>query len=172
MKERIQFITRTALLLALTLVFQMTRPLFPPNLASFAVGSLVNASLLVSVGMVGLWGGLIISIIAPIVAFFQQQIKFIWMVPIVAVGNAIIVWLFALVRKRKEWLALLIGAVAKFLFLWIAMVQLAIPLSGLKGPAAQVMSLSFSWPQLVTGIIGGIIAISVLRVLERTFRRP
>ncbi len=89
----IRFIARTALLLAVTVVCQMLRPLITlPGLGStLVIGSLVNTSLAVSSVVVGLWGGTIISIAAPIIAFMQQHITFVWMIPIVAAGNAVMV---------------------------------------------------------------------------------
>lgn len=158
--------TRTALLLALTLVFQMSRPLFPPNVSTFVVGSLVNAALMIAAGTLGIAGAVLISVIAPIIAFLQQHIKFIWMVPIVMIGNVIIVIVFGLLFKKNQWVAMISGAVLKFVFLWFAIVQLALPLVGMKGPAANAIIFSFSWPQLVTAILGGILAITVIKALD------
>ena len=65
-------------MLAVTVVCQMLRPLITlPGLGStMVIGSLVNTSLAVSSVVVGLWGGIIISIAAPIIAFMQQQPQF------------------------------------------------------------------------------------------------
>lgn len=163
------FITRTAILLALTLVFQMLRQFIPMSniLSIFIVGTLVNACLAVSAKMVGLWGGLIISIVAPIVAFLQGHLKFIWMIPVVAIGNAILVAAFALFKS--DYFALIIGALTKFVFLFLS-VTLLLRYIKIPAAAAKLMSFSFSWPQLVTALLGGIIALAVWNLVKKSYR--
>jgi hypothetical protein len=65
----------------------------------------------VSSVVVGMWGGIIISIIAPIIAFMQQHIAFVWMVPIVAAGNLVlVVILYGGFYQKNKWTAIgLIG---------------------------------------------------------------
>jgi ABC-type Co2+ transport system permease subunit len=56
-KRNILFITRTAILMALTLVIQMM------NLPQYATGPLVNTMLYVAAVFVGVWGGVAIGLI-------------------------------------------------------------------------------------------------------------
>lgn len=75
MSNKTLYITRTAVLLALTLVFQMLRIVIQPIVGPghvFIVGSLVNLALIVAAGRIGLTAGIIISIATPIVAFFRD----------------------------------------------------------------------------------------------------
>jgi len=60
----VQFITRTAILLALTMIFQSFRA---PQLVT---GTLVNGMLLISAGYVGMWSGVIIGLFTPVWLFF------------------------------------------------------------------------------------------------------
>jgi hypothetical protein len=162
-----RFWTRTAVLLGVTLVFQMLRQIIPmPQPVSiFVVGSLVNAALVVAAGVVGIGGGVIISVVAPIVAFLQGHLPPIPpMIPIVAAGNAAIVVGFALLRKRSPYLGVVVGSVFKAVFLYAA-VRLLFGLITLKPPIIKALSFSFSWPQLVTALIGGVLAVQVLKLL-------
>ncbi|MDK2856601.1 MAG: hypothetical protein PWQ86_1814 [Bacillota bacterium] len=167
MKESTRFWTRTAVLLGVTLVFQMLRQIIPmPQPVSvFVVGSLVNAALVVAAGVVGIGGGVIISVVAPVVAFLQGHLPPVPpMIPIVAAGNAAIVVGFALFRKKNPYLGVAVGAVVKAAFLYLA-VRLLFTLITLKPPIIKALSFSFSWPQLVTALIGGVLAVEVLKLL-------
>lgn len=167
--NNIKFITRTALLLALTVVFQMLRPLISlPALGStFIIGSLVNASLAASSVVVGVWGGIIISIMAPIIAFLQQHIKFVWLIPIVAVGNMVLVLLYGWWYRKNKWTAIGLSSFLKATALYL-MIKIAINVLIVPEPAAKMMSLMFSWPQFVTAVIGGFLASFVLKILSDT----
>lgn len=160
----VKFITRTALLLALTVVFQMLRPLISlPALGStFIIGSLVNTSLAISSVVVGVWGGLIISILAPIIAFLQQHIKFVWLIPIVAGGNMVMVLVYGWWYRKNKWTAIGFSAFLKAAALYL-MIKVAVSVVMVPAPAAKMLSLMFSWPQFVTAVIGGSLASIVLK---------
>jgi hypothetical protein len=164
--NNIKFLTRTALLLAVTVVCQMIRPLITlPGLGStLVIGSLVNASLAVSSVVVGLWGGIIISITAPIIAFMQQHIAFVWMVPIVAAGNLVLVVLYGRFYQKNKWMAIGLSSFVKAVALYL-LVKAAISIVMIPEPAAKMMSLMFSWPQFLTAAAGGLIASFILKIL-------
>ena len=165
----IRFITRTALMLAVTVVCQMLRPLITlPGLGStLVIGSLVNTSLAVSSVVVGLWGGIIISIAAPIIAFMQQHIAFVWMIPIVAAGNLVLVILYGGFYKKNKWVAIGLSSLVKAVVLYL-LVKTAIGIVMVPEPAAKTMSLMFSWPQFITAAAGGLLASVVLKILAET----
>lgn len=167
--NNIRFVTRTALLLAVTVVCQMLRPLITlSGLGStLVIGSLVNTSLAVSSVVVGLWGGIIISIAAPIIAFMQQHIAFVWMIPIVAAGNAVLVILYGGFYKKNKWVAIGLSSLVKAVVLYF-LVKAAIGVVMVPEPAAKTMSLMFSWPQFITAAAGGILASLILKILANT----
>ena len=73
-----------------------------------------------------------------------------------------------MVRKYTAYVAaLIIAAIAKFLVLYIGIVKIAIPVF-FNLPEQQVSKISnmFSIPQLITALIGGILAIALLPVLK------
>ncbi|MCM8900017.1 ECF transporter S component [Caldicoprobacter algeriensis] len=175
MNETVNFIGRTAILLALALLFQSLRLFMPiPSLVDqYVVGSLVNLCLIIAAVIVGIEGGLIVAILTPVIAFLQNVLLNPVMVPFVALGNATIVVLVALIYRKNKYVALAAGALCKFLVLYITVVHVAIPLfmPNTSPQAKELMSLKFSWPQLITASVGGMLALMVLPVLERALKR-
>ena len=162
-------LTRTGLLLALTLVFQSLRFLIPlpPWMSTFLIGSLVNAALLVALQALGLRSALLIACVTPVVAWLQQLLPLPVFILPVALGNSLYIWLFSRLRRAgPEWLAVGSAALGKAAFFFLAFRGL---LSMLELPPALSAAILFvmCWPQLVTGLIGGFIAIYAWRRLER-----
>ena len=61
-----------------------------------------------------------------------------------------------------------LSAVGKFLVLYFGIVKLAVPyILKLKGTKANVISMMFSYPQLLTAVIGGIVAALTLPLLKK-----
>lgn len=162
-------LTRTGLLLALTLVFQSLRFLIPvpPWMSTFLIGSLVNAALLVALQALGMRSALLIAVVTPVVAWLQQLLPLPVFILPVALGNSLYVWLFSrLHRAGPEWLAVASAALGKAAFFYLVFRWL---LGLLELPPAISSAILFvmGWPQLVTGIVGGFIAIYAWRRLER-----
>ncbi len=162
-----RILTRTALLLSLTLIFQSLRFFIPvpPFLSTFIIGSLVNASLLIAAEKAGLWPAVIIASIAPVVAYFQQLLPLpVFIVP-VALGNIAYIILFLIVLRWNRLLSIVSATIGKSgllygIFAWL-LTFIAIP----PKLAAGIM-LAMSWPQLVTGIFGGILASLAVRRIK------
>lgn len=162
-----QIITRTALLLSLTLIFQSLRffiPL-PPFLSIFIIGSLVNASLLVAAQKAGLLPAIIIATVAPVVAYFQGQLPLpVFIVP-VALGNVAYISLFLTGSKWGHIPGVLLATLSKTgilygVFTWL-LTFIAIP-----PKLAVSLMLAMGWPQLVTGILGGFLAFLVVKRIK------
>ena len=75
-KPNTKLITRTAIMLALTIVFQALGRYtnLGPN-SNFVVGPLVNACLLIATAAAGLWGGAIVSIVSPFGAIITGAVS-------------------------------------------------------------------------------------------------
>ncbi|SCJ73829.1 Uncharacterised protein [uncultured Clostridium sp.] len=169
-RKKIQWVTRTALLLALALLFQSLRLIFPgipAGVNQFLVGTLVNLCLLLAAMLAGAWSGVAISVITPIVAFMQGGAPFIWMVPLIAAGNAALVLGAVFLGRKAAWVGMALGALAKFVILYWGIVAIGIPLFGVQDQAAALLSFSFSWPQLVTAALGGALALGIKPLLMR-----
>lgn len=162
-----QVLTRTALLLTLTLIFQSLRlfiPL-PPIISVFFIGSLVNACLLIAVDCAGVKSATIIAILAPIIAYFQQMLFMpIFIMPI-AIGNILYVLIFTLKSKWGYGLAVSMAAVIKTSFLYVSFLWLV---SFIAMPSSVITGIVFimSWPQLVTAGLGGFIAFTIIKRIK------
>jgi len=171
-KNKALWITRTAVFIALLVVLQAaTAPLGN----TIVTGSIVNMMLVVSVMTCGLATGLSVAAVSPIMAKFIGIGPFWSLIPFIIAGNTtlVLVWHFIGNRKmgRKHAsgiTALVCAAIAKFLVLYIGIVRIAIPVFlGLPEQQAAVISYMFSMPQLVTALIGGIMAIALLPTLKK-----
>lgn len=159
MNTRYTIVTRTGLLLALTLVFQSLRFIIPIPVffSTFLIGSLVNACLLVAVETVGIRPALLIVLITPIVAYFQQLLPLpIFIIP-VALGNAIFIGIFSRTKKWNSWLGIGVAASSKMVFMYATFSWL-LTLLAIPAKLAAGLMLVMSWPQFVTGVVGGILA--------------
>ena len=89
MKISTRQLIQTALLLAICIASQ-----FFKNLSVYLTGPIVNTTIIIAVLAVGLWSGLIISIIAPVTAFFISGSPLMAAIPLmfpaVMAGNAIL----------------------------------------------------------------------------------
>lgn len=179
MSKTVKWVTRTAVMLALTVLFQSLRLIIPMpgTLSQYIIGSLVNLALIVAVMTIDVKGGLTVAVLAPVIAFFQGHIPQIMplMMVFVALGNATIVIAYALLYRDSfvsRVMALVIGAVTKFLVLYVLVVKFALPLiyPAVPEKVRMAMSINFSWPQLVTAAIGGVLALLVIPLLRRALK--
>ncbi|RSU09068.1 ECF transporter S component [Vagococcus elongatus] len=173
MNRKTLWITQTALLLALLVSVQMITSSMKNTLIT---GSLVNLILIIAVMLGGLSSGLTVACLSPIFAFFFGIGPAFWQIIIcIALGNAVLVvaWHFIAGRNSKMSVAstitaTIVGGVAKFIFLYLSVVQFLLPfVLHLQGPQAKMISATFSVPQLITALIGGGIAVVVLPLLTK-----
>ncbi len=151
----IKRISRTAILLAIALVFQMGG--FP----QLITGPLVNTVLFLAAMIVGCQGGMLIGIFTPVIASMRGILPppLTPLIPFIALGNALLVILFFMLKPKNQMLALLVASTVKFLVLASA-VRLLVQV---PPPIARMMSL----PQLVTALAGGCIALLIMKIYKR-----
>lgn len=165
-----KMIVRTAILLALTILFQTLGRFIPlGQFNQFIVGPLVNACLLIAAAYTGLAGGAVVSVLSPFGAILTGAVIPLPFAPFIAVGNFILVLFYVLLKKRPI-PAVITGAALKFAFLW-ASILIFVGFMKIPGQKATLLIASFSWPQLVTALIGGAIALAVLKALGRTIEK-
>ena len=173
-KTQLRWITQTALMLALLIALQaITKPL-----GQLVTGSFVNAVLAVTVLIAGCGSGLTVAVISPVLAYLLGIAPQILTVPAIMVGNAVYVLLLHLLSSRRL-LAWLTAAVAKFAVLYAIVVWLICGLlsekliqAGLmKAPMLNVLPATFSWPQLITALIGGGVAVLMVPVIRKAIKK-
>lgn len=171
MRDKTKFLTRTALLLAVAIAFQFLGKFIPYN--NFIVGPVVNAVLIIATAVAGLWSGTAIAVIAPMVSAFTNKAAIAPLVlgfsPFIIIGNFIIVLSFHLLRKKNKVAGITIGAVLKFGFLYAA-ISIFTSVVKMKPAFAATLTNLFSWPQLVTALIGGAIALIILIAVGKSLK--
>lgn len=169
MKNKTRFLARTALLLAVAIAFQIFGKFIPYN--NFIVGPVVNAVLLVATAAAGVWSGISISVIAPLVSAFTNKAPIAPLVigfsPFIIIGNIIIVLSFYLLRKKNAILGVAAGSALKFGFLYAA-ISVFTSLVDMKPQVAATLTGLFSWPQLFTALAGGAIALVILKLAGKS----
>ena len=171
--KKVLWITRTAVLIALTVVLQALTLQLGNQIIT---GSVVNLMLIIAVMSCGLPTGLTVSIFTPIMPTLLGFGPMWPIVPFIAAGNMALVTAWHFIGNREiintyvaYGAATLAGAAAKFLVLYLGVVQIAIPyILGL--PAGNVLSIMFSYPQLVTAVVGGVCAIILLPTLLKALK--
>ena len=173
--KKILWITTTAMLLALLITLQWATAGTQAFAGQYITGTCVNAVLAVAALSGGFWCGAVVALASPFCAFLLGiGPKLLPIVPGIAAGNLVLVaLLYLLVGKQKNLLIKGAGAaaasVAKFLTLFILVNKVIVPWFGYTIPAkpAQTFAVMFSWPQLVTALLGCALALSLLPLLSK-----
>lgn len=191
MRKKIQWITETAVMLALLICLQWVGSFVPDQMTKQLItGTMVNCVLAVTVLMVGLSSGITVALISPVCAFvFGIAPNFITVLPIM-VGNCCYVALLHLIigKTRKfGWrqpVGLVCGAVVKFGVLYLLVVKVICGMASgallgkklgnivvLAPPMLKMLPTMFAWPQLVTALSGGILALAMVPVLRKALHK-
>ena len=186
MDRKVRRITETAVMLALLVALQaVTKPL-----GQLVTGSCVNAVLAVTVLLVGMSGGITVALISPACAFLLGIApNFVTVLPIM-MGNVCYVVLLRLIAGRSHkplWrqpVALVTAAAAKFGVLYLLVVEVICGVAAdallgkklgevvvLAPPMLKLLPTMFAWPQLVTALIGGAVALLTVPLLRKALHR-
>ena len=181
-KSPAYWVTRTALGVALVVVAQLLGKVIPAGAAivgpfsatQLVTGSLVNCVLFVFTATPGIWSGVAIGILSSILASLVGVGPAIPAVtPVIACGNAVLAVVFGLLHGKEwnfpRWAASAVAAaVVKCAFLWVCVPFVLGLLSGVPEKQVAAVSIMFSWPQGVTALIGGVLAMLVLPRLRKS----
>lgn len=181
MNKRLRWITETAVMLALLVALQaLTKPM-----GQLVTGTCVNGVLAVTVLVAGLYSGITVAVISPVLAYLLGIAPQILTVPAIMTGNAVFVFLLyviagkdhkKLVRQILAWIA---AAGAKFAALYAIVVWLIcgvlserlLASGALKAPMLKALPVSFGITQLFTALLGGGIALLIVPVLRKALRK-
>lgn len=181
MNKKIRWITETAILLALLVTLQALTKGF----GQFVTGSCVNAVLGVAVLVGDLASGVTVALVSPVLAFLLGIATQILTVPAIMAGNTVYVLLLHFLADRtgknlvKQAIAWIASAAAKFATLWVIVVQIIcgvlseslLAAGTMKPPMLQALPATFSWPQLVTALIGGAVALLIVPVIRKALHK-
>lgn len=177
--SRVRWITRTGVLTALVIALQWATAGTQAFAGQYITGSCVNCILAVSTLFGGLWSGVVVAVLSPFFAFLLGiGPKLIQIVPCIAVGNAVLVLCLSFLlgyKSRPVWQqigSVALSAAVKFVVLYTVVALVVIPVMGdaLAPKQAQTFRVMFSWPQLVTALLGGMAALLVLPTLKKAIK--
>lgn len=180
MKKKTLWIAETAVMLALLITLQwLTKPL-----GQFVTGSCVNAVLAITALVAGMGSGVTVALVSPVFAYLLGIAPNLATVPAIMAGNAVFVVLLRLIagdgkviwKRVAAWLA---AASAKFAVLYVLVVYVICGVAAdfllaqgvLKAPMLNALPATFAWPQLVTALIGGAVALLIAPILKKALRR-
>lgn len=154
MDKKTNTLTRAAILLGIALVFQFVK------MGQFVTGSGINAVLIVAASICGAPWAAAIGAITPFMAVILgvQPPALIPVVPFIIVGNIIYAVAFSLIKKYNKISGVIAAALLKFALLYFAVNFFV----SVKPPIKAALS----FPQLVTALMGGLIALVLIKILE------
>lgn len=165
-------LVRGGLFLAIAIIFQMIGRVYP-QVSQVFVGPAVNAVLLLTASICGIWIGIGIGILTPILSFALGQLPapFAPFIPFIIIGNVIFIVLyynFSKINKIGKIIGVIVGAVVKFLFLYLCATKIIILLNLITNPkVVSKLSVAMGFLQLITALVGGIVAIILLTLLKK-----
>ena len=136
-------------------------------------GPFVNAMLIITLFILGIRSALILCLIPSLMALSGGLIPpfLAPAVPFIMISNVIYIlcidWLYNNFKDNASgyWWGVFVGSTAKFLFLLFSMNFIARIMT--KSEWTAKVAQMFSWPQLATALIGGMIVWVILKWLKR-----
>ncbi|TDX52325.1 ECF transporter S component [Orenia marismortui] len=151
-----KWLSRTAMLLALTLVVQILG--FP----IYITGPLINMMLLLATMLIGLGSGVLIGGLTPWIALVRGILPppLAPVIPFIIASNILFVLIYHLLDSKNKYLGIIIASLFKFLVLSIAVKFLI----DVPAKIAQLMQT----PQLITALTGGFLALFIFTYIMKT----
>lgn len=172
MNNNLKSLVRGSLFLAISIIFQFIGKAYP-QVSQIFVGPAVNAVLILTASICGLYFGLAIGTLTPLLAWTLGQLPapFGPFIPFIIIGNCLFIALYYNLSKVKKYgsiAGIIIGSVFKFLFLFISATKIIVLLKLISNPKiASKLSVSMGVLQLITALVGGFVAIILLDLLKR-----
>lgn len=151
-------INNKVLILTQFIIFILIATFAPLLKQQMITGPIVNATLFLSTIYLGSQAGIMVGLIPSIISLSTGllSLPLAPMVPFIMVSNAILILTFSYLKNKNFWLAVIIGSFLKFAFLYSTSLIIL-----------PKLSFMMSYPQLITALIGGVIAFSITKIYER-----
>ena len=152
-------LARGSVLLTMAIVAQEIRLFLPltPLLSIIVIGTMLNAIMVIAVRYASLTSAIIISAILPLFAFMQGHIIIPLMIPVIFLGNLVLVLVC-----DKFWGKgiIILAPVLKTVSLYM-LSRVLLSMLGLQNKVVDAILLGMGWPQLITAILGIILALQL-----------
>ena len=152
-------LARGSVLLTMAIVAQEIRlflPL-PPLLSIIVIGTMLNAIMVMAVRYASLTSAIIIRAVLPLFAFMQGHVIIPLMIPVIFLGNFVLVLVC-----DKFWGKgiIILAPVLKTVTLYM-LSRVLLSMLGLQNKVVDAILLGMGWPQLITAILGIILAMQL-----------
>jgi hypothetical protein len=130
-------------------------PLFHQQMIT---GPVVNATLFAATVLLGAQMGVLVGLIPSVIALSVGTLPAALapMVPYIMLSNVILIVTFNFLKGKNYWLAITAASFLKFLFLFVSS-SVVVGLL-LKKELAESVVVMMSYPQLLTALLGGVLA--------------
>lgn len=134
----------------------------------FITGPIVNTTLFIGTVILGSGSAMLIGLVPSVVALASGLLpaSLAPMVPFIMISNAVLVWSFGYLRKINYWAGVAGGTLLKYLFLY-ATSTIVVSMIANKSISAKAAATMLAWPQIVTALVGGVIAYGILKMLKK-----
>lgn len=168
--DKVGMLTRTAVLLAVVVVVQMVGRSLPNS--NFIVGPLVNMCLLIATMTAGVGGGIAIAILSPFTSLLNNNAPIaaalLPFAPVIAAANVIFILTFYFLYNKNKYAGVICASVLKFGFLFL-LIRVFLNMFDFPKFTEKLIAL-FSWPQLLTALIGGLVALPIIKAIVKAAR--
>lgn len=157
-------ISRTTIATLAQFLVLLSVAIFAPLAHSQIItGSIVNATLFIAAATLGLEGAIMIGVLPSFFALLAGTLPLPLapLIPFIILSNAVLVITFVSLKPTNYWLKMV--AAASFKFIFLSAVSLAVIKLLFSGKIVLAAATMLSWPQLVTALIGGALAYTVLQ---------
>ncbi|MBS4014948.1 MAG: iron hydrogenase [Candidatus Latescibacteria bacterium] len=160
-REKTFVVAKFAIILGLSIL----APLFKIQMIT---GPMVNALLFIATVILGPYSAILIGLLPSAFSLAVGLLPgvLVLMIPFIMISNAILILTFNYFQKKNYWLGMVSASILKYAFLFITS-QILINFLMRGVPTAKVVVVMMSWPQLITALIGGIIAYFFLKFIKR-----
>ena len=158
-KTYLRTLARGSVVLTMAIVAQEIRlflPL-PPLLSIIVIGTMLNAIMIIAVRYANLTAAIIISAVLPLFAFMQGHVIIPLMIPVIFLGNLALVLVCDKFWRKG---VIIFAPVLKTITLYV-LSRTLLNMLGLQNKVADAILLSMGWPQLITAILGIILAMQL-----------
>ena len=139
----------------------------------FVTGPVVNAILFIAAVILGAGNAILIGLVPSVVALVSGLLPapLAPMIPFIMISNAILIVVFSGLRKTNYWAGVLGGTLFKYAFLYLTS-TIVVGLISNQSIAAKAAATMMAWPQIVTAIIGGVIAFGIIKLWKAYEENP
>lgn len=133
----------------------------------FITGPIVNATLFIAAVILGAGNAILIGLVPSVVALVSGLLPapLAPMVPFIMISNAVMILTFSYFRKVNYWGGVMGATLFKYAFLYLTS-TIVVGLISNHNIALKAAATMMAWPQIVTALIGGVIAFGVLKLIK------